>query len=198
MEDLDQQPGDIVDDPFFRKLMWQTLAILLVAVAGIVVLGVFFREPVTEAATRAVAVLGVPGIVAGVLASDVLGFPVPPSTYLFAAVAAGSPVTALLVIISATSVLSGTLAYLLGPWIGRLPLLSRVLERFRPRGELLIRRWGVWAIGVSALTPLPFPIFCWLAGIYRMPYRRFFATTLLRAPRMVVYYAFFALGWASL
>lgn len=196
MEDLNQ-PSDIIDDPFFRKLAWQTVAILFLAVVGIVLLAIFLKEPVTAAATSAVKTLGIPGIIAGVIASDVFGFPVPPSTYLFAAVAAGSPVTTLLILVSLTSIISGTLAYLLGPWIGKLPILCRILERFRPRGEVLIRRWGVWAVGVAAITPLPFPILCWLAGIYQMPYKRFFATTLLRAPRMIIYYALFALGWTS-
>src|SRR5699024_2773959 len=112
--------------------------------------------------------LGLSGIFLAVIASDAFGFPIPPSTFLFAAVASGSPVFGLLILISLTSILGGTIAYLIGPWIGKLPLLKRILERARPRGERLIDRWGVWAIGVAAITPLPFPIFCWLAGIYRM------------------------------
>lgn len=197
MEELNQV-NDVIDDPFFRKLAWRASGFFVFMVLGTSLLSHFFKDQVSSLALMTVEALGLPGIIAGVLISDALGFPVPTPTYLFAAVAAGAPVLALLTIVATTSALSGSLAYFLGPWLGKLPLFKQFLERFRPLGELLIRRWGVWAIGVAAITPLPFSILCWLAGIYRMPFRRFFAATLIRAPSIVVYYVLFALGWTTI
>lgn len=189
--------GDIAADPFFRKLAWKGIAMMLVSVSVVMLLGYYLREPVTTAAVQVVDILGPLGIFAGVLASDAFGFPVPPTTYLFAAVAADAPVVLVLVVTAVASIIGGSIAYLIGPFIGRLPVLRTILERHRPRGEIIFKRWGIWTIGIAAVTPLPFALFCWLAGIYRMPFIRFFSATLVRAPRIAAYYAFFALGWAG-
>ena len=188
---------DIVDDPFFRKLAWKSVGGFVLMALVVLGLGFFLREPVSELGILAIDALGMVGVFLGVLASDGFGFPVPPTTYLFAAVTAESPVVVLLIVSSVASILGGTIAYLIGPHIAKLPLLSGVLDRFRPRGELLFQRWGVWTVGIAAITPLPFPLVCWLAGIYRMPFGRFFPTILVRAPRLLAYYGIFALGWAG-
>lgn len=189
--------GDILDDQLFRKLAWKSAILMVISVCVVMLLGYFLREPITAWAIAAIDVLGALGIFAGVLASDAFGFPVPVSTYLFAAVAADSPIVVILIVTSLASIIGASIAYLVGPYIGRLPVLRTILERFRPRGEAIFERWGVWAVGIAALTPLPFAVFCWLAGIYRMPFVRFFSATLVRAPRVLAYYGFFALGWAG-
>ena len=190
-------PDHISDDPFLRKLAWKSLFTLLLSLAAIMALGFFFHDPVSRYATEALTLLGPLGIFLGVLGADAFGLPIPPSTYLFAAVAAGAPAVLVLSVAAAASLLGATLAYFIGPYIGRLPLLSTVLERFRPRGESLYRRWGVSTVLIAALTPLPFAPFCWLAGIYQMPFKRFFSAAMVRAPRLLAYYAVFALGWAG-
>lgn len=187
----DEQP------PSFRGLAWRTIISSAVLILSVLAAGFFLRDPVTALAVRAIDTLGLIGVFFGVFASDSLGFPVPPSTYLFAAVAAETPVLAILLISSAGSILGGTIAYKLGPYIGRLPLLNRLLDRFRSRGERLFQNWGIWAVGIAAVTPLPFAVSCWLAGIYKMPFARFFTATLVRAPRFAAYYGFFTIGWAG-
>ena len=190
-------PGNISDDPFVRKLAWKSILTLLLSLAAIMALGFFLHEPVSLYATEALTFLGPLGIFLGVLGADAFGLPIPPSTYLFAAVAAGAPAFLILSVAGAASLIGGSIAYFIGPYIGRLPLLSTVLERFRPRGESLFRRWGASTILIAALTPLPFAPFCWLAGIYKMPFKRFFSAALVRAPRLLAYYAFFSIGWAG-
>ncbi len=170
---------------------------MLLSVVTVMLLGYFLFEPVTTAAVQAVEFLGPIGLFIGVFASDALGFPVPPSTYLFAAVAAESPIAIVLAITIIASITGATVAYHVGPLLTRAPIVGRILERHRPRGEALFERWGIWAVGIAALTPLPFALFCWLAGIYKMPFKRFFSATLVRAPRIIAYYGFFALGWAG-
>lgn len=192
-----KEPADIADDPFVRKLAWKSVLTLLISFFVVMALGYFLHEPVAFYATQALALLGPLGIFLGVLGADAFGLPIPPSTYLFAAVASGAPALMVLTIAGAASLLGGSIAYFLGPYIGRLPILRGILERFRPRGERLFRRWGSWTILVAALTPLPFAPFCWLAGIYKMPFKSFFSAAVVRAPRLLAYYAFFTLGWSS-
>ena len=163
----------------------------------VVVLGVVLRDEVAACATVIVDTLGAFGVFVGVFASDVFGIPVPPSTYVFAAIASDSPTAPILIIAIITSIFGGSIAYFIGPYIGKIPFLNTQLERFRPRGEGIFDRWGIWAVGAAALTPLPFSLCCWLAGIYRMPFGRFFTATLMRGPRLMLYYGLFLLGWTG-
>ncbi len=43
------------------------------------------------------------------------------------------------------------------PWLAR--------QRGYARCERLLARHGVWAVGLSAVTPLPFSLVCWVAGL---------------------------------
>lgn len=181
----------------FRPLIKKTAVGAVLLSSFIVALGYFFHDAVTTGATQVIDTLGGFGVFVGVVASDVFGVPVPPSTYIFAAVAAESPTTLILLIAVITSFLGGPMAYVVGPYLGKLPVLHGQLERFRDRGEGLFERWGIWAVGAAAITPIPYALCCWLAGIYRMPFGPFFAATLIRAPRLLVYYGLFVLGWAG-
>ena len=85
---------------------------------------------------------------------------------------------------------------MLGPYVGRVPFLRNKIEQWRVKGEHLFDRWGVWTVAIGALSPLPYSITCWFAGIYNMPYRRFFLATLFRIPRIIAYYMIFRPGLA--
>lgn len=188
---------DVVDDQLFRRLAWQSVIIMAVLFAIVAATALFFREPIAEIAVTMVEHLGPLGIFFGVLAADGLTFPIPPTTYMFVAVAASTPVIPALTAAFVASLFGGTLAYFVGPFLTRMPIIGHRIEAFRPRGQALFERWGLWTVAVGALTPLPFSIICWFAGIYRMPFRKFFLISLIRAPRMLVYYALFALGWTA-
>lgn len=189
--------GDAGQSGSLRRLIKRSL-IGLVAIFSIAALfGILLGDQIAVAAHLVIETLGLLGVGLCVFAAEAFGVPVPPSTYTFAAIAGESPVTAILIISFGTSIAGASLAYLIGPYIGRLPVIRDWLERFRPDGEVLFQKWGIWTVGVAAITPLPFTICCWLAGIYRMAYVPFFAATLARVPRLLLYYAVFTLGWAG-
>lgn len=180
-----------------RRLVVQTLLGLAGVVALITALGVFFREPLTALATTLLDTFGLPGLFVGVVASDAFSFPVPQSAYFVVTIAAESSPVAVVSVASAASLLGGTIAYHIGPWVARAPLIGDRLQQLRSRGEQFFERWGFWAVAIAAVTPVPFPIGCWLAGLYEMPFGRFFAAILLRIPRFVVYYSVFTAGWVG-
>jgi membrane protein YqaA with SNARE-associated domain len=192
-----KQAVDIADDPLVRKLLWQSVAAMVVLFAIVATLAIFFKDPITSIAHQLVDNLGIVGIFLGVLAADGLMFPIPPTTYLFIAVAAGIPIIPVLIAAAVAGLLGGAMAYGLGPTLQKVPFLNRRIEAFRPRGEQLFKRWGSWTIAIAAVTPLPFSLICWFAGIYRMPFKRFISVSAVRAPRLLVYYGIFTLGWAA-
>jgi membrane protein YqaA with SNARE-associated domain len=183
------------NDRLLRKLAWQSVGAMGVMFGLIVTSALLFRQPISTLATAIIEHLGVWGIFVGVIAADGFTFPIPPTTYLFVAVAAGAPVIPVLAASAIASLFGGAIAYTVGPALQRLPFFGPRIEAFRPRGEALFKRWGVWTIAVAALTPLPYSVICYFAGIYKMPFKKFFVISLVRAPRLAVYLLLFTVGW---
>ncbi len=102
----------------------------------------------------------------------------------------------LLLVVSAASILGGVLGY----WIGRglyfLPFVQRTVAGYYERGARLVERYGYWGVVAATLTPLPFSTISWIAGMMRLPFRRFLAAALWRAPRVVGYWALLQAGLA--
>ena len=191
-----EEQSEVVEAPTMRSLVVRGVVTTALIVAAVAIVAVVARGPAEDLADWIVAHLGVWGIFVAVLLADALTFPVPPDTYLLAAVASHADEMQILAAIAVSSVIAGNLAYVLGPLLQHVPLLGKRIEKFRPKGEALFKRWGLWTVVVSALTPVPFSIICWFAGIYKMPYRPFLIGTLARIPRFVVYYYLFEWGWA--
>ncbi len=110
--------------------------------------------------------------------------PVPPDPFIAGGSALGlSPLIAALVA-SLASVLGGLTAHTLGLKLGE-PVAKRVLgERNFLKGEAFMGRYGIWAVLLGAVTPIPFKAVCWLAGIFEMPRMPFLLASFLgRFPR---------------
>ena len=180
-----------------RGLLLQT-AVALVALFSMVAVGAWLFKPALEAAgVWFVSTFGLPGCFFGVLASDVLTLPIPPDTYMVAAITAKLSPFAVLPVVCAASLLAGQLGYALGPKLESWPFFKRRMEPFRERGRALFRRWGVLAVAIAAWTPLPFSLVCWFAGIFEMNRIAFTLATLNRIPRFILYYYLIVLGWMA-
>jgi len=179
-----------------RRLLIDTALFTIGIVAVVAVAGYFFRKPLGATATWMIEQFGLAGLFTGTFLADAFTLPIPPDAYLFIGIASGTDTTATLVACSAATVAGGNLAYFVGPYIQKLPYLRDKLQDFRPKGEVLFRGYGTWAVAIAAMTPIPFSIVSWLAGIYRMPYAKYFVASLVRVPRIVGYYGLYALGWA--
>jgi len=180
-----------------RKLAIQTIVsvVVLFAVVG---LGALFLKPQLEAAGAwFVEQFGMVGMFLGVFASDAFGVPIPPDTYLVAAVTGGADPVSTIGVASLASVIGGNFAYWFGKQAGQWRMLKRLMERYRERGERLFARWGIWAVVIAAWTPVPFMVICWFAGVFNMPYKQLFWSTLTRVPRHVVYFYVIVLGWSA-
>lgn len=113
--------------------------------------------------------------------------PVPPDPFIAGGSAFGlDPVTAALVA-TVASVLGGFTAHTLGSVLGERVVKRIIGESYFLKGEALFARYGVWAVVIGAVTPVPFKAVCWLAGIFEMPRVPFLIASFLgRFPRFLM------------
>ncbi len=188
--DLAAQPA-----PSPRMLAFRTVTGLIL-LFGAMALGAWaLKDPLTTLGQWFFTHYGLPGAFIGTILCDAFAVPVPVDTYLAAAVTAKVPALPILTVASLASLLGGAIAYKIGQHLHRIPILQRIMERFRPKGEALFTRWGSTAVAIAAWTPVPFAIVCWMAGTFKMPWTRFALATLHRIPRIILYYYIIKLGW---
>lgn len=113
--------------------------------------------------------------------------PVPPDPFITGGTAFGLNVLTAAIIAALGSVLGGIVGYFLGKYLGE-PVAKKLLsEKYYDKGEILFRRFGIWAVLIAAITPIPFKVICWLAGIFEMPIGGFILASFIgRFPRFLI------------
>lgn len=112
-------------------------------------------------------------------------FPIPPDVLLFPLVLA-TPRLALVyaAVCTAASVLGALFGYFLGARAGRTILRRLTSEATIAKAEELFQRWGGWAVGIAAFTPIPFKVFTIAGGLFRVDPASFvFASVIGRGGR---------------
>ncbi len=79
--------------------------------------------------------------------------------------------------------IASVLGALLGHWIGkkygRLVLRKFVSEDKILVGEKLFDKYGVWAVLLAAITPIPYKVFAILAGVLKLDVKRFLIASII-------------------
>ena len=168
-----------------RALLIKGAGIVLGAFAIFFVLMVLFKEQVLAVASRFVAIAGGPGIAAGFFVPDAFTIPIPNDAFTTFGILAGMPFWEVVFWGSLGSVLGGIVGYGIGwAFISENPKLKAYLDE---RGEGILTKvqtGGTVALGIAAVTPLPYSLACWSAGALKIPFGRFVAVSLLRIPRV--------------
>lgn len=179
------------------RLLLHTIFSLALFLALVALVALLFRGEAEAIGRLLGRRLGVAGLALGTFLADALCFPVPPQVYVLTAhLSRTSPLWALLSI-SAASVIAGHSAYHLGRAAAALPRLRDLgpLRRARERAGALQRGRGVLAALLAAASPVPYSWLCYAAGACRLRYGLFTAYTLLRPPRILIYYLLIRMGW---
>ncbi|MFO0591969.1 MAG: VTT domain-containing protein [Polyangiaceae bacterium] len=140
---------------------------------------------------------GLAGIAAGMVFADAFSMPPPPLFYIvIIATGSGSHLLAMS-IVSVASMCAGVLGYKMSALLSARPFFQRRIDATRARMDRLFERYGVWAFAITSLTPMPFSIMCYVAGIYRVKPKLFALVLLMRVPRLVVMYWLARAGWMT-
>ncbi|NPA51365.1 MAG: DedA family protein [Aquificae bacterium] len=123
--------------------------------------------------------------------------PIPPDPFITGGTAFGLIPVKAAIVATIGSVTGGLVAYILGKILGEPIFLKLFKQKWYEKGELLFRKYGIWAVIIAGVTPIPFKAICWLAGIFEMPILGFLIGAILgRLPRFlaVAYFGKFLSG----
>lgn len=141
---------------------------------------------------------GYPGMFITTLLMDTFIVPISPDIILFVAIAGEVDILATLVVVTIASMIGGHLGYLIGKFLGNRKMVQKRIAPYEERGHALMESYGLWAIIVGAMTPIPFSAVCWIAGMLDMSYPEFLAGVTWRIPRFLLWYIILALGFKGL
>ncbi|MBN2086745.1 VTT domain-containing protein, partial [Candidatus Peregrinibacteria bacterium] len=113
-------------------------------------------------------------------------FPVPADIFITTGTGLGLSFSKILWIVSISAVFGSLIGYFLGKYLGH-PVVKWLFgQRNLDKEEKFIKKWGVWGVIVAGLTPIPFKIITWTAGIFEMPLRKFIPAIIIgRIPRYI-------------
>jgi membrane protein YqaA with SNARE-associated domain len=138
--------------------------------------------------------VGIGGVAALLFITDAFVSPFPPDSLLILISASRYHEIWpwLIPLLGLLSSVAGCVGYGCGLYFSKHDWAVAWFGKFRKKSEASIRRFGPWGVAIGALTPLPFSITCWGAGLLHVPFQSVWPSCLLRVPRYVVYYVVIA------
>lgn len=176
--------------PMIRDALFKTVVTVSAALVLLGALGFFFESEL-EAFAQWVAVrIGFSGLAAILLVTDTFIPPFPNDVLLLVIaksdLQAGWPIY--VGILGVVSTCAGVQGWALGKWLGRNSVIRAALGAFTVEHENRIRKYGFWAVLAGSLTPFPFSVTCWGAGVLGLGFRPVLIASLFRIPRFYLYY----------
>lgn len=141
---------------------------------------------------------GYPGMFISTFLMDTFLSPISPDFVLLVSVAGDVNVLGVIFVISLASVLAGNAGYFIGRFLGNREIIRKRIEPYERKGHYLMGKYGIWAVIVAAVTPLPFSAVSWIAGMLEMDYKQFLVGSLWRIPRFMIGFVIFSFGFSIL
>jgi membrane protein YqaA with SNARE-associated domain len=199
--DEEQTPDDgdgpiaVVMSP--RRLILSSMMLLAGLMASVAAVGLWFREPLLRVSRIFVDSLGGLGVGLGFFIPDALTVPLPNDVVALLGLAGGMSFLQVTVWATSGSILGGCVGYWIGRYLRSTKTVRRILGRGGGMAQRVLDRYGITAVAVAAVTPLPYSIFCWAAGAGRLSFKSFFLVSQLRVIRVAGYLYLIQLGLFS-
>ncbi|MDH5597115.1 MAG: VTT domain-containing protein [Candidatus Peregrinibacteria bacterium] len=114
-------------------------------------------------------------------------FPIPADFFAAMGTANGLPLLNVLALVLLGAIAGSAIGYLLGKYLGHPAAQWLFGKRNVDKGEAFIDKWGIWGVILAGLTPLPFKLVTWSAGIFEMPFKRYMLGVAIgRMPRYIL------------
>ncbi len=136
---------------------------------------------------------GLAGIFLYVFLVDLLILPLSPD-FVFPIVA-GMPWYEVIPIIGTASALGGVIAYFIGRFLCKVPVIDRLADKAKAKWGKYINKYGIVFVILSALTPIPFSTVCVAAGVTKLSSKKVIPCCFFRILRMALYFFLFKAGF---
>ncbi len=177
-----------------RTLLWNIAKALGVVFLAVVLIGVFFREPMESAASVFVTRLGLAGVFLAALMLDALpGLGSQPIVIL--ACAGGLPGWAVWLAAGMGSWLSGSMGWAVGLGLARWPWFRGWITRVGLEAGLL--KYQRRAVFLAALAPFPYGLVTMAAGAAGIPWQEVGLGATGRFVKVGLNVAIVAMGWGA-
>lgn len=187
---------ETVREESLLRLFAQTVFAIFLVVFIVLLLGIYAREELIYYSQLFIRYVGYPGLFIGMLLSDSLPAFVPPDAFLMFSIAAGMETWGVILATSTGSILGGCISYSIGRYlIPKFSLGRKIILRYEDKLLPYLRRFGFWAIVLSAMTPIPYSWMAYTVGSFKMDFRMFLLGSQFRTLRMIVYYYAMLWGW---
>jgi hypothetical protein len=111
------------------------------------------------------------------------------------AIASGASLPAAFCTIAVASVVAGFVGHGVAGQMSRLPLVRRRSERYRPLLDRVLQRHGYRAALVASITPVPFSVLCYLAGLSGTSRSFVSQLAVYRVIKLLGFFALIYFGW---
>ena len=164
---------------------------VLALITVMAVLGFVYEDEMTAVTTWVVDRVGFLGLAVILMVTDTLVTPFPPDILL--AVIVKSPLSdnwpVYVGILGMVSVVAGMTGYGIGSWLGHFRWCQRLFGEFKEDHRNFLRKYGFWGVALGSVTPLPYSVTCWTAGVLGIRWTKVLAASaLFRVPRFYAYY----------
>lgn len=160
------------------------VALFLLAAAAVFI---FLGEEIKYLFELLVQKFGLAGLFVATVVMDVLIQPVGPDVLTFGYSMTEQHVLTVSLVGGLGSLTGGTIGYGLGYFLEEKGIDKLIGKEKYQKAHSLFTRHGFWAVLIGALTPVPFSLICWTAGVFKMPFRLFFVSALVtRLPRFLL------------
>lgn len=155
------------------------------------IIGLVYEEQLASMADWVVQRIGFAGLALILMVTDTLVTPFPPDILLVVIakshLAENWPIYVGL--LGVVSVIAGMTGYGIGRWLGHFTWSQRLFGQFKEDHHTFIRKFGFWAVAIGSVTPLPYSVTCWTAGVLGLHWTTVLAAALLfRLPRIYLVY----------
>lgn len=130
---------------------------------------------------------GLPGLVVTITMLDYFLQPFPPDILVYSYVLSEGDIPLVALLAGMASVLGGVIGYFTGWFLEHEGAVKFIKPHHYDQARELFEEHGFWAVLIGALTPVPFNVICWCAGIFKMPFRYFVLSAIVtRGPRFLL------------
>lgn len=169
----------------------KTVVALAIFIVAMTALGYLFENELETGTNWVVNQVGFLGLCLILLVTDTLITPFPPDILLLviakSSLAEYWPLYVL--ILGMVSCAAGILGWGIGRWLGHFELVKRMIGKLDKNQREFIHRYGFWAVAIGSITPFPFSITCWAAGMMSLRGITVLTAVLIfRIPRFFLYY----------